>query len=284
MNKISVVLPVLVPAPFLQAMTEFCIKTLRLHADNDFDLIVVEAEHEWMQPGGRGLSVRRMQNETTNRYVEDCDLRIDKYINFTPKIGGVNEINAGIRAAETEFVVVGGNDVIVPPHWDTELLKCFSERKDCGIAALSAFEPGTVIGPPHRMDMIVEGMYSPFSMWRKETNDDRGHFFWEYDTTYLRVYQDSDIVMRMYEAGFRAYRSCRAHVHHLLRMTNDIVATEAHNLQLKRDEELFYRRWGDSPLAMFGMIRAVNYGYAREYKAFTDVVGYPAHPANRRRV
>lgn len=274
MKRISVVLPVLVPTPFLRAMTEFCIKTLRAHADEPFDLIVVEAEGPHFGPETFPLS-------TNDPELYSHAGLIDKYLNFTPKIGGVREFNAGIRAAETEFVVTAGNDVIVPPHWDTELLRVFKERSDCGIAALSAMEPGTTIGPGTNLPLCVEGMYSPFSMFRRETNDEFGHYFWDYDESYLRVYQDSDLVMRMYDARLRAFRSCRAHVHHLLRMTNDRVDTPEHNRILKKDEELFYARWGKSPLAMFGMIRSGSYQFGQEHMSFLRPVGTPDHPANK---
>ncbi len=267
-SRISVVLPVLAPTAFLRAMTEFAIKTLRLHADNDFELIVVEAEHDYFvvasdhfdpSTGGPAGSVRR-----------DSLLRIDKYLNFNPKIGGVRELNAGVRAASNEFVLSTGNDVIAPPHWDTELLRCFEERKDCGVASLSAFEPGAVIGPGIYQDRIVEGMYSPFMMFR------RGR---EFDEAYAKIYQDSDFILRTYEElGQRAYRSCRAHVHHLLRMTSDRVEPEKHAKDLAHDERLFYERWGKSPLAMFALIRYGTYTYGQEHQSFTNPIALHYDP------
>ena len=255
--KTSVVLCVLTPTPFLRAMTEFAIKTLRLHADNDFELVVVEAEGDWFDPR------RKVTNESgeivaqwITRFELDPTLRIDKYLNFTPKIGCVKELNKGLEAATGDFIVCTGNDVIVPPHWDTELLRCFEERKDCAIASLSALEPGYTVGPPQTADMIVEGMYSPFVMFRK------GEVF---DEAYIKIYQDSDLVMRIYERGQRAYRSCRAHVHHLCRMTSDRVNPAEHNWQLAHDEKLFYERWGKSPLMMFGLIRYGKWQYGQEY-------------------
>jgi len=231
-------------------MTEFAIKTLRLHADNDFELVVVEAGESHFDPVGM------MGSDLSSR-------RIDKYLNFDPKIGGVKELNAGLIAATAPFVVSTGNDVIVPPHWDTELLRCFEERADCGVASLSAFEPGAVIGPPHALDMIVEGMYSPFMMIRQ--ND-------LFDESYIKIYQDSDFVMRVYEGGRRAYRSCRAHVHHLLRMTSDRVDTKQHARDLAHDERLFYERWGKSPLAMFGLIRYGQWAYGQEHRSLLDPI------------
>ena len=258
--KISVVLPIFTPTPFLRAMTEFCIRTLRMHADNEFELIVVEAEHRHFDPSQEKGSDWFAREELSLREYGNNYYRIDKYFNFNPKIGGIKETNHGIRAATGDFILTTGNDVIVPPHWDTELLRCFEERKDCGMAALSAAEPGANIGPSEPLDMIVEGMYSPCNLFR------RG---WEYDESYARIYQDSDLILRMYEAGLRSYRSCRARVHHLLRMTTDATDKAQHDAQIGPDEKLFYKRWGKSPLTAFAMMRCGQYHYGQEHQSWT---------------
>lgn len=271
MKKISVVLPLLTPTPFLRAMTEFSIRTLRLHADNDFELVVVEAEKDHF----RKYSIEgASEHEGMVSLPFDPNLRIDKYLNFNPKIGCVKELNAGVDAATGDFILSTGNDVFAPPHWDTELLRCFEERKDCGVASLSAFETGATVGPAAPLPFIVEGMYSPFMCFRKGQR---------FDEAFSKIYQDSDFVMRAYERGERAYRSCRAHVHHLLRMTSDRVEPDKHKLDLAKDEKLFYQRWGNSPLAIFGLIRSGSYSFGREYASFTSPVGRPDHPANGRR-
>lgn len=264
--KISVVLPIFVPSPFLRAMTEFCIKTLRMHADNGFELVVVEAGEGYFDPIPFGLSTASRE-DIEGRYSQgelDPLLRIDKYLNFNPKIGGIKETNEGIHAASGEFIVLAGNDVIVPQHWDTELLKCFEERKDCGIAALSALEPGSIVGPAEAEDRIVEGMYTPFNMFRKG---------WEYDESYRKIYQDPDMIFRMYEAGLRCFRSCRAHVHHLCRMTTSLKEeAEQHAKDLAHDERLFYKRWGKSPLAIFALTRCGQYHYGQEHKSWSTAI------------
>ncbi len=264
MSKISVVLCVLTPTPFLRAMTEFAIRTLRMHADNEFELVVVEAEGNYFNPQYRsgwadGTATVVMLPLEERGKTDGADV----YLNFTPKIGCVKELNKGLEAATGDFIVCTGNDVIVPPHWDTELLRCFDERKDCALASLSALEPGWVVGPAQTMDMIVEGNYSPFCMFRK------GEVF---DEAYTKIYQDSDLVMRIYERGQRAYRSCRAHVHHLCRMTSDRVDPTGHDRQLAQDEQLFYSRWEKSPLMMFGMIRYGRWQYGLEHQSFTTPI------------
>lgn len=243
--RISVVLPILVPTPFLRSMTRFCIETLREHADQPFQLIVVEAQGRWFDPAHHDLG--------------SAALYPDSYLSFSPPKGSVKEFNAGTALAEGEFILSLGNDVFMPPHWDTELLRCFADRPDCGVASLSAFERGAVIGPPEPVDMIVEGHYSPIMMFRSA---DR------MDEAYRKIYCDSDFIMRVYERGQRSYRSCRAHAHHLLRMTTDRVNPAQHALDLAHDERLFYQRWGKSPLAIFAMLRAGGYIFGREYESF----------------
>lgn len=263
--KISVVLPILAPTPFLRAMTEFTIKTMRMHADNpdDYELIVVEADHDHF---------RRYSMEGIVRVPFDPLMRIDKYLNFTPKIGSLKEVNAGIDAARGQFIVGMGNDVIVPPHWDTELMVPFLKQRDCGASALSAFEPGAIVGPPQalRYPAYVEGMYSPFMMFRKG---------WRVDEAYHKIYQDSDLIMRMYAAGLKSYRSCRAHVHHLLRMTSDRVEPEQHNKDLAHDERLFYQRWSGCPYMMFGLIRSGQITYGCEYEAWVKPINLHYDPS-----
>lgn len=250
--KISVVLPVKAPTPFLRSMTEFCIKTLRLHADNPFELIVCEIGEPHFKPTG------------STKVDPLAQFQPDKYLHFDPPIGGVREINAGIEAASGDFIVTAGNDIIVPQHWDTEMLLPFEKYpKHCGISTLAAIEPNYTIGPYEPMDIIVEGMFSPFNMFRKG---------WKYDEAFRRIYQDSDLVMRIYEAGFRAFRNCRAHLYHFGSMTNTQVDKAEHDRQIAPDEKLFYQRWGKSPLMMFGMIRAGSMVYGREYEAWTKMI------------
>jgi len=257
-HKISVVLPILVPTQFLRDMTEFCIKTLRVNAENkDFELVLVEGGDDhfrrWSEPSRDGPSYW-----------------IQKYLSFNPMIGAIKEMNAGIDAATGDFIVFLGNDTVAPPHWDTHLLRCFEERKDCGVASLSAYEPGAIIGPPTALDRIVEGFYSPFMMWRKGVR---------WDEAYRKIYADSDMVMRIYENGQRAFRTCRAHCHHLNRMTSDNVNPVQHSRNLAVDEETFYSRWGRSPLAMFAMIRAGHQIYGREWEAFEQPIHRHTAPA-----
>lgn len=257
--RISVVLLVLAPTAFLRAMTEFAIKTLRINAvDPNYELVVVEADGYYFEQYGP-------LGEPRSEY--DPMLRIDKYISFNPKIGGVKELNAGIDACTGEYIVFTGNDIFVPPRWDEMLLDPF-KYTDCGISSLAAKESGVpTIGPPTPIDKIVEGMYSPFCMWKAG----RGELS-RMSEEYVKIYQDSDMVLRMYEAGYRAYRNCAGHVLHLGRMTSDTVEPEKHKRELAIDEETFYRKWGDSPWMMFGMIRYGAWQYGQEHQSLLNPI------------
>lgn len=270
MKRISVVLPLLVPTLFLRTMTEFTIRTLRLHADNEFELVVVEGGGNWFDP-----ELVSVIGEPT----PDPNLRIDKYLSFNPKIGGVKELNAALEVATGDYILSTGNDVIVPPHWDTFLLEPFERYpEDCGVSCLSAFEPGAIVGPPEVQNRIVEGMYSPFMMFKsgRTVKESKGEGIplppIDFDEAYTKIYQDSDFIMRVYQAGYRSYRSCRAHVHHLCRMTSERVEPEKHRQDLAHDEKLFYERWGESPLMMFGVIRYGHWMYGREHEALSNPI------------
>ena len=243
--RISVLMMTMAPTPFLEELTAFSIKMHRIQAsDKGYELIVIETKSDRF---GHADTLMRLQ--------------IEKYIHFPEPIGGVKEANAGIDAASGDFILFTGTDIIPASGWDAELLRLFADRKDCGAASLSAFEPNATIGPAGPVDLVVEGMFSPFTMFR------RGE---RYDESYRRVYQDSDLILRLYERGFRAYRSCRKHVWHLGSVTNNSAGSahaEMHAKALAHDERLFYQRWGKSPLAMFAMMRGGAQVYGREHEA-----------------
>jgi GT2 family glycosyltransferase len=255
-KSVSVVMPVLAPTPWLVELAKFAITTLRMRASAEFELIICEAKHHHLDPDRW-----KFDNNAT---LLDPEVPVEKYLGFPDPIGGVKEINAGIDAATGDYILLAGTDLIAPQGWDDELLRVFHDHADCGVAALSAFEPNATIGPPCAVDLVVEGMFSPFMMIKNGEG-------WRFDEDYQRIYQDSDLILRLYQAGKRAYRSCRKHVWHLGSVTNTQAgaAHEAmHAKALAHDERLFYERWGKSPLAMFGMIRGGRQVYGREHEAF----------------
>ena len=257
--KISAILPILPATPFLIELASFAIRTLRMTAGAPFELIVVESEGRYFDP-----------------VFCPSELRPDKYLNFTPGIGGVREVNRALDVASGEFILFTGTDIIPPGDWDGELLRVFSDYAFCGVAALSAFEPNFTIGPPQPLDLVVEGNFSPFMMWRKGVR---------LDEAFERVYCDSDMILRLALEGKRALRSCRKHVWHLGSVTNTTASEEhraRHAAALAKDERVFYERWGTSPLAQFAIMRGGAQIYGREHEAYTRPINLhydPSKPA-----
>lgn len=263
--KISVVMPVLATTPFLQEMTDFAIRAHRTLAARPFELIIVEA------------GAQRYHPENCHVRYQD-DVKPDIYFDFNPGIGGIKESNKGIDAATGDFILLTGTDVIPPQGWDVELLRIFELIPDCGVASLSAFEPNATIGPPAPLDLIVEGMFSPFMMIRNGQG-------WRWDESFERMYQDSDLVLRQRQRGLHPYRSCRAHVWHLGSVTNKQASEEHrknHERALRRDERTFYERWSFCPYATFAMMRGGIQQYGREHEAYTSRINLHYDPSKTR--
>jgi len=245
-EKVSVVLPVLVgDDQFLIALTEFCIKTMRLRTTLPYELVLVEAgtrHFERLINYDRGLCAY---------------LHVDKYVHCPERTTVVKDHNTGLRAASGDLLAFIGNDVIVGTGWLEALVEPFKRYKDCGLSSVSAMEPGANIGPAVPVPgLIVEGSYTPIMMFR------RG---WELDEGYPGGYSDSDLIMRVYEAGLRAYRNCRAQVHHLNHLTIKGKG-QAGREEIAAGEARFYERWGGSPLMMYAMIRSGGVAYGREHE------------------
>jgi len=239
--RISVVLPLLLPDKFTIAMTEFAIAAMRCHAVNPFELVVVET-------GTNHYQSRSVGNNAI----------IDTYIYRPTKSSYVKDWNLGADKASGDYLVHMGNDVIAGYGWDKALLRPFEIYKDCGVTCTAATEPGAFIGPRQPLDLIVEGMFAPMMMFGKN---------WRLDSAYEGGYSDADLVMRIYDNGQRAYRDCSSQCHHLDRMTWSRACNDRGEAQMADGERKFYERWSNSPLMMFGVIRAGGWTYGREHES-----------------
>ncbi len=213
--KTSVVLPILLTEPWQIPMTQCSIDTLRCTTAEEFELVIVE---------------------TGSRHFQH---KADKYIHIPEKGRQTWDVNKGIDAAEGEFIVYTGNDVFTRPDWLAGLHECFEKYPDCGVATLMASElrvPST--------GRIVEGVYGPFMMFKKPWRFD--------DECFPEEFADTDLVMRMYESGFRAYRNHAVTIHHLNRQStvHDSDRYEA----AKQRWEVRHGR-GGAHLLMFHMLQ-----------------------------
>lgn len=263
MSKISVVLPLLLPDEFCVSMTRFCLDALRINASgkHEIELVVVETGTTNFSPDQVTLAGKAF----------GCSLplsergkgAIDLYLHFPEKRTYVKDWNAGAEIATGEYLVHIGNDVIVGKDWDEALMEPFRRFKDCGVSTTSALEFGNApIG--HRTPVpgvVVEGMFAPLMMFRKG---------WKFDEAYEGGYSDSDLVMRMYEEGLRAYRSYSSVCWHFGPMTTWERAYADKDKgwgQVNKGEETFYRRWKGSAHWMYAMIRGGGLQYGKEHMA-----------------
>lgn len=243
--RISVVLPLLLPDAFTVAMTQFCIKALRSEAVGDYELVVVETGSRHFDPSVGGPV--------------DPLLRVDRYLHFPEKRTYVLDWNAGAHEAVGAYLVHMGNDVIVGRAWDQALREPFERYADCGVSCTAAAEPGAFIGPRQPIPgLIVEGMFAPMMMFERS---------WRLDEAYEGGYSDSDLIMRIYTAGKRAYRNCGSQCFHFDRVTWSRAYGDRGEAQIIRGEKLFYDRWSTSPLWMYSMIRGGAAVYGREHEA-----------------
>jgi len=263
MSKISVVLPLLLPDEFTVSMTRFCLDALRINASgkHEVELVIVETGSLRFAPEGFEKEYASIIPTRVGRTTFG-DSRF-QYHHFPTKRTYVLDWNAGADAATGDYLVHIGNDVIVGKDWDEALMEPFRRFKDCGVSTTSALEFGNApIG--HRTPVpgvVVEGMFAPLMMFRKG---------WKFDEAYEGGYSDSDLVMRMYEEGLRAYRSYSSVCWHFGPMTTWERAYADKDKgwgQVNKGEETFYRRWKGSAHWMYAMIRGGGLQYGKEHIA-----------------
>lgn len=247
--RLSVVLPVYTPLPLQRAMTEFVIKTMRANADDDYELIVAEAVGEHWRP---------------EKWAHDPLMRVDQYSRYAERTGNMSiEVNTAFGLARADIMAQTANDIVMPKGWDTALLEPFKRFKDCGVASLAGLEPGAApIGA--LMPKIVEGFYAPLMAFAKR---------WRIDESYPGGwYSDNDMIMRVYREGLRAYRNHAAQIIHLNHMTNALVDQGQHAKDHALAEKMFHDKWGDSPLLIYGMIRAGGILWGREHESLLRAI------------
>ncbi len=232
--SISVILPVLHMNEDHLEMTISCIKRMRARAyGRKFQLVVIETLSKDLNP--------KLQNE----------LQIDQYIHFADRTRYTKDFNAGVDLASGDYLVHTGNDVLVNDGWLDALLEPFEKYTDCGVSSLSAVEPKHTIGLKEPMNLIVEGMYGPIMMCKKD---------WRLDEEYIGAASDNDLIMRLYTKGFRAYRNYASVVEHESAQTwKGLNDTE----NMRHGIDLFYKRWAGSPWLIFMLMKngVVQYGH-----------------------
>ena len=241
--KISVVLPILHKNEDHLHMTWQCLQQLRWKPGcDDIEVIIVETESAMLEP-----------------HKDSPILDIDKYIHIDKRTRYTTDFNIGCDAAEGDFIVHIGNDVLLREGWANALLRPFELFPDCGVTTLAVVERKTevhaerCIGPGEPLEFIVEGMYGPIMMFRKG---------WLLDEDYIGAASDNDLVMRMYEDGLRAYRNCAVVVEHLDNQTWKDIPDDAN---MDEGIALFEERWKGSPWLIYHLMRKGLVMYGQEH-------------------
>ena len=221
--------------PWTNHLTDFAIKMMRECTQVPFELVIVEVSSELFKE------------------------RADVHLTRSERFKVWPDFNAGIDASSGDFIVHIGNDVIVQPGWLEALIEPFAKYKDCGVSSLAAVEGGGVaIGPRTPMKLIVESIYAPIMMFRRE---------WKFDEAYPGMYGDADLVLRMYDAGLRAYRNCAVVVYHFHGATTKTSLNpekDAHEKAIGL--KLMHERLLNSPYLMVRMILNGHAIWGREHE------------------
>jgi glycosyltransferase involved in cell wall biosynthesis len=157
-------------------------------------------------------------------YADEADVYIHERERTTPNAS----MNAGFKACSGDYVIFLSNDVIVCENWVELMSECFLKRLDCGIASLGNNEHGDI---PRKE--IVPEMYFAVCMMKKEDA-------W-YDPFYKRVWDDTDLCMRMYINGKKLYKNLAGLVYHKPHSTMGEYAGD--RAEYERCRDYFVNKW-----------------------------------------
>lgn len=220
MTAVSVLLPVLHAEAWQVHMTEACLQIMRATTEVDYELVMVE---------------------TRTKHFEGHPL-VSKHKHYPSGIGYVPELNAGLDLCEGEYVVIPGNDIFMRPGWLEALLEPFKKFKDCGVSTLASsdlkMQPGEYIG---------EGVWGPLMCFK------RG---WRFDPDFKRLFIDTDLIMRIYEAGLRSYRNFKVVVGHLNQGTHTSLFNAQESRKLMDEGLALFKR---KHMAVGGHLRMFHY-------------------------
>lgn len=186
-ESISIVLPILVTTQKQVAMTAKCISLAREKTSINFNLIIVESG--------------------TQYFTDYADIHIFEKTVTTPE----RSHNHGWKLADGDYVGLLTNDVYVSEGWLEAMVECFDKKHDCGAATLASSQFGH-----QKQEKIEEGNWWSVALLSKKVFDEVGY----YDERFRNSWCDTDLLVRMYEAGMKMYRNFNCVVDHLIGQTN----------------------------------------------------------------
>lgn len=210
---ISVVLYVRHPEPWMTNITVMAAKTLLENAVEEIQLIIVEClanNYERLQSIGHDF----------------------EYIHFDKPEGLAIEMNAGLNYVNNEYVIVVGNDVILPLEWDEYILEPHDRFDDCGVSTLACSDIHATT-----QDLITESFWGPLMCFKKG---------FTFDPDFTRMFADTDLCMRLYEQGKRSYRNLRCRAVHINKFTQTAMfSPEVTEQQINEGKALFIEKHKD---------------------------------------
>lgn len=213
-KNVSVILPIKIKEKWQEHMTECCIRTMMDTTDMPFELVIAESESSCYEDSGYS------------------------YIHFPKSLGYSKEFNQALSRVTGDYIVHIGNDIFTRPGWLEAMMKCF-EIPDCGAATLASSDMKH--NPASR---IMEGIYCPLMMLRRED------FRFDEDT-FPDVFNDSDMIMQMYESGKRMYRNWNVVIVHLGQQTYKMSDPKKRELEFNAAKERFVKKHGNSKLLIY---------------------------------
>jgi len=219
MEGISVIVPVFVNKPEHIPMTIRCINTAKQTTKIPFELIIVE---------------------TGSSYFGDLS---DIYIQEKERTTTTISINRGWKISNREWKVYLSNDVFVKDGWLECLLDCF-KKPDCGVATLATSQHNH-----KKQDSIIEAIWFSLAMIPQRIFDKVGYF----DEQYPGVFDDTDLLLRIYEVGYKEYMNFNCVVDHIPGST--VYGDKNHKLNFKIGRYILNEKFKDCKLPLFEKLR-----------------------------
>lgn len=213
--KVSVVYPVYTPRDELIQMTENNLLIAKSQTNIDAQWIIVETE--------------------SKNFIDYADVFIYEKQKSTPNVS----INRAFRCCQGEYVIFLANDVTVCDNWIEKMLECFETHSDCGLASLGNNEHQD----PTDDVIIEEGTKFFFSVSMMNRKD-----AW-LDPKYSRMFDDTDLIFRLYLQGKKHYKNLSGHVTHRKHSTYGEMCGDID--EYRRCRNIFkdkYKAHSDDPL------------------------------------
>jgi len=220
MQGVSIIVPVLANSIEQVAMTIRCIKTAKENTKIPFQVVIIE---------------------TLNDYCKDL---ADVYVWEKEKTNATISLNRGFRVSNTDWKVLLTNDVFVKDGWLEAMFECFNKRRDCGVSTLASTQFD------HEQSFkIEEGNWWSVVLIPQWVFDKIGYF----DENFRGVWDDTDMLMRIYKFGYKMYRNFSVVVDHLIGKSHYDNPHHLENYQ--HGQKLFYEKHKGCGLPMFDKLK-----------------------------